>query len=210
MALAANSWLGWLLMLRKPGTWKSAFAMRTLGAIALFIPVVVFGYPLLPAAWLSWEAQLLTLLFVVVGVLFQKLRKRDETDVRVYGYLYTAPPRVDFVLAEIAGWTMYLYAYELLFRGLILNVALTHLHWLPAFLIVNVIYALAHIQQGWRETTASFFAGWVFGGLVWWTNNFIIAFVIHLVLALANSYFMAKATWTMANRSKTNTLGHVG
>jgi membrane protease YdiL (CAAX protease family) len=210
VGIALNSWINWALMLRQPCTWRGALAARCLGALFLLIPGILFYEgEWLPDNWLTWQAQVATLVLSIVGILFQKYRKQSEVDHRVYSYLYTAPAHSNFIAAEIFGWSVYLYAYELLFRGLMLHTTVQHFHWFTAFLASNTIYALAHIQQGRREMLGSFFAGWIFCTLAVWTGSFAIAFIIHLALALANSYFTVRETLAIADRSNSNSLGHV-
>lgn len=209
--LALNSLINWWIMLRKPCTWQQAFIARVVGGILLAIPSAFFFHGnWIRTEWLQWPALAATIVFSVVGILFQKYRKQDEVDRRVYSYLYTAPASVTFITFEIIGWSIYLYSYELLFRGLMLQAMHQRHDWPITFLIGNVIYAFAHLQQGKREMLGSFFAGWIFSALAVWADGFGIAFIIHLALALANSYFtVRRTTLAVVDRSNPNSLGHV-
>jgi membrane protease YdiL (CAAX protease family) len=83
---------------------------------------------------------------------------------------------------------VYLLPYEFLFRGLLLPYSLQRWDFLTAFLVNTLIYTAAHWQQGKREITGAFFMGWITCYVTYFTGNFWSAFVVHLALALSNSY----------------------
>lgn len=87
------------------------------------------------------------------------------------------------------GWTIYLFGYEFLFRG-ILFFLVYHSYGLFASLAVNVIiYSAAHISKGKAEMIGAIPFGILLCCMSLLTNSIILPFLIHLSLALSTEYF---------------------
>lgn len=101
------------------------------------------------------------------------------------------------VLLNALTWALYLAGYEFLFRGLLIFPLLPVLGIAGTMALNLVLYALAHLHKGWREVGGSF----VFGALLVlatiFSGSLLISFFSHLVLALSNGYFAARATRKM-------------
>jgi membrane protease YdiL (CAAX protease family) len=87
------------------------------------------------------------------------------------------------------GWTIYLFGYEFLFRGL-LFFSVYHSYGLFASLAVNVIiYSAAHIPKGRAEMIGAIPFGLLLCSMSLLTNSIILPFLIHLSLALSTDFF---------------------
>jgi len=86
-------------------------------------------------------------------------------------------------------WIIYLLAYELAFRSLLLFL---FAHWIglwPAIAVNVIVYALVHLPKGIKEAIGAIPFGIILCLLCWQSGSFLIAFVAHLALALSNDYF---------------------
>ena len=57
-----------------------------------------------------------------------------------------------------------------------------------------LLYALAHLHKGWREVGGSLIFGVLLVLATIFSGSLLISFFSHLVLALSNGYFAARAT----------------
>lgn len=89
----------------------------------------------------------------------------------------------------VCGWAVYLFAYELLFRELLLFTWVEAIGIIPAIALNTVLYALVHIPKGLQETKGSLVFGPLLclGSLI--TGSFLIAFIWHLVLAVSSELY---------------------
>ena len=95
---------------------------------------------------------------------------------------------VKIALINIAGWALYLLGYELLFRGIFLFPLAEHLGVSTAIAINIALYAATHIPKGLDETIGSFFLGLVLCVLTLTSGMIWIAFGIHFIVAMTNSF----------------------
>jgi membrane protease YdiL (CAAX protease family) len=87
--------------------------------------------------------------------------------------------------ANMAGWILYLIAYEFLFRGILFFSFLDSLGLWPAIAVNVVIYAGVHLIQGIREALGSLVFGMVLCLLVWLTGSILPAILLHASLTLS-------------------------
>ena len=89
----------------------------------------------------------------------------------------------------VSGWTLYLFGYEFLFRGL-LFFSVYQSSGLWASIIVNVvIYSAAHYPKGKAEMFGAIPFGILLCYVALLTGSFILPFLIHLSLALSTDLF---------------------
>ena len=87
------------------------------------------------------------------------------------------------------NWMLYLWGYEMLFRGFLLF-AFYHAFGVPMAITVNVVvYALVHIPKGLREVAGSVPFGVALCLITLSTGSFLAAFVLHTLMALSNEFF---------------------
>ena len=96
------------------------------------------------------------------------------------------------VIINAAGWALYLFGYELLFRGVLLFPVAGHLGIWPAIAINIALYAATHIPKGMSETIGAAPLGLILCILTLSTGTIWIAFFVHLAMALTNSFTALK------------------
>lgn len=88
---------------------------------------------------------------------------------------------------NLLGWAIYLFGYELLFRGILLF-PLVEAYGVWLAIAVNVaFYAATHIPKGLDETIGAAPLGLVLCLLTLMAGNIWIAFLVHVVMAWTNS-----------------------
>lgn len=98
------------------------------------------------------------------------------------------------VLLNAVTWALYLAGYEFFFRGLLIFPLLPHLGVGGTLALNLLLYALAHLHKGWREVGGSFVFGVVLVLATIFSGSLLISYFSHLVLALTNGFFAARAT----------------
>jgi len=87
------------------------------------------------------------------------------------------------------GWAIYLLGYEYLFRGVLFLGSLPMLGLIPAIVLNVVIYSLAHLPKGMKETLGSIPVGLLICVITYKTGNIWASFFIHLTMAISNELF---------------------
>lgn len=123
------------------------------------------------------------------AVLTAWLSSRKKTDFGRYPEIRKKVWTGNTLIIHITGWTVYLLAYELFFRGVLLfPVALIIGPWGAAG-INAALYSAAHVPKGPQEAVGALFLGVLLSLLTLHTGTIWIAFWVHLALALPNGLF---------------------
>jgi len=88
---------------------------------------------------------------------------------------------------NLFGWAIYLFGYELLFRGVLLFPLFEELGLWPAIAINVALYSATHIPKGLDETIGAIPLGFVLCILTLQSGTIWIAFIVHVVMAWTNS-----------------------
>jgi membrane protease YdiL (CAAX protease family) len=96
------------------------------------------------------------------------------------------------VVINALGWALYLLGYEFLFRGILLFPLTEQLGVWPAIAVNIALYSAAHIPKGLEETIGSIPLGMVLCLLTLASGTIWIAFLVHLAMALTNSFTALK------------------
>ena len=96
------------------------------------------------------------------------------------------------VFMNIAGWLIYLFGYEFLFRGILLFPLANYLGVWTAVAINTALYSATHIPKGLEETVGAFILGTVLCLLTLISGTIWIAFFVHVALAMTNSFTALK------------------
>ncbi len=91
------------------------------------------------------------------------------------------------MVINLLGWALYLFGYELLFRGTLFFPLVDSLGIWPAIAINIALYATTHIPKGLAETLGAIPLGFVLCLLTLESGTVWIAFFVHLALAWTNS-----------------------
>ncbi len=84
--------------------------------------------------------------------------------------------------------TAYLFAYELLFRGVLLTACVDTLGVWPAIAINVALYSTTHLPKGPAETIGAIPFGVLVCYITLTTGTIWVAVVIHIILSLSNDY----------------------
>jgi membrane protease YdiL (CAAX protease family) len=106
------------------------------------------------------------------------------------------------VLLNIVGWVLYLLGYEFLFRGILLFPLAETLGVWPAIAVNIALYSTTHIPKGMQETLGAIPFGLILSLLTLTTGSIFIAFVVHLAMALTNSFTALKLHPKMQFKNK--------
>lgn len=90
------------------------------------------------------------------------------------------------------GWALYLFGYELLFRGTLLFPLVPEIGIWPAIAVNIALYSATHIPKGLDETIGAVPLGLVLCILTLQSGTIWIAFFVHLALAWTNSFTALK------------------
>lgn len=93
------------------------------------------------------------------------------------------------ILINTLSWAGYLFAYEFMFRGLLLFPLVNHLGIVTAIIINTILYSATHFYKGVQEVIGAIPLGIVLCLLTIEYGNIWIAFFAHLCLALSGEYF---------------------
>jgi len=97
-------------------------------------------------------------------------------------------------LSNIFSWGIYLLGYEFLFRGILFLGLIPFVGLYPAIVINTVLYALAHLYKGKKETLGSIPLGIVLCIITAQTETIWTAFAVHWLMATNNF------VWSHKNR----------
>ena len=89
---------------------------------------------------------------------------------------------------EALAWFLYLFAYELLFRGVLLFPVAASIGIWPAIAVNIALYSATHIPKGLDETIGAIPLGFVLCILTLMSGTIWIAFLVHVVMAWTNTF----------------------
>jgi membrane protease YdiL (CAAX protease family) len=175
---------------------------RYLASVILILPLLPFAKEASFPFWAIASTDLyptlaFALIFSTMTILVTSKIGRHSENTRIYRQVRTREGNVKLLISNALSWTLYLTAYEFLFRGYLFYSCLQFTTVENAFIIGVVAYSLAHLFKSEKE----FLLSVPFGGLLCYitfvTNNVWAAVAIHLALALsydmialqANPYF---------------------
>ena len=102
-------------------------------------------------------------------------------------------------LSNIFSWGLYLIGYEFLFRGILFLGLIPFVGLYPAITINTVLYALAHLYKGKKETLGSIPLGIVLCFITAETGTLWTAFAVHWIMASNN--FVWSQYYTLRSKS---------
>jgi len=93
------------------------------------------------------------------------------------------------VLISIAGWGLYLFGYEFIFRELLLFSWAEAYGVVPSIAVNTAIYSAFHLPNGKNETLASIFFGIILCLVSLQAGSFLPAFLLHFTLSASTEMF---------------------
>lgn len=91
-------------------------------------------------------------------------------------------------LLSAAGWFIYNFSYEFMFRGFLLQESLV-LGTVNAILINLAMYSLLHLPKGWQEAVGAIPFGLILCLVMLYTGTFITSAILHTILSVSTEYF---------------------
>lgn len=164
------------------------------GVVSTLLAVLLFpGTPLsamgltMPKPQVGWPlASVLTLVFILVS--WNKNRKIAKTHKDFGRY-----PEIDIPLwsrstiaIHIVLWSLYLLAYEFMFRGVLLFISIDMVGFPMAVGINIALYGLAHVPKGIQEAVGALILGYILCVLTYASGSVFFAWIIHCALAITN------------------------
>lgn len=112
------------------------------------------------------------------------------------------------VLLNLLGWSLYLFGYEILFRGILLFPLIEPFGVWGAIGVNTALYATSHIPKGFDETIGAIPLGIIFCLLTLASGTIWIAFFVHVTMAFTNTLTALKFNPKM-NYIKKNKLNNL-
>lgn len=82
-----------------------------------------------------------------------------------------------------SGWIIYIFGYELMFRGILWFTFYNELGFVPALLVNLGLYALAHYNMNKTTILGSIPVGILFCSLSYFTGSFLFSFILHSIMS---------------------------
>jgi hypothetical protein len=117
---------------------------------------------------------------------------KSPENLKMYPQIRTKKWTYSLLVLSGLSWMAYLFAYEYLFRGILLFSCVGELGVLPAIIVNVSIYGLVHIYKGTKETIGAIPMGIILCILTLHFGTIWAAFWIHCCLALSNEWFSIK------------------
>jgi len=143
---------------------------------------------------------ILGLVSLVIPINYLNAKKADN--LLVYPQIRSKYWTIKVFVHEYSSWIAYLLAYELLFRGFLLFSVYRVAGAWTAMLVNVAIYAIAHVPKGQKEAVGAIPLGMLLSYLTLKTGDIWIAVVVHIALALSNSFFSFLAQPAMYYKKK--------
>lgn len=176
---------------------RSIFAARALGGLVLGgLPALValrlpgpvgFALPLARPTLLFWATVVLLVLPTVAASMHRPAAWSAYPPVR-----YPRWDR-DRLLLNALSWGLYLFGYELCFRGVLLFGLAPVLGDWPALGVMTAIYVLVHLDKPMSEALGTLPMGFVFGLSALHSGSFLPAFFAHWVIAVTSDLAAIRA-----------------
>ena len=185
----------------KVPTYYSFIAQRILGFFTFgFIPcaiVLIFHSKSLVNYGLNFNQLQTSLIWTAVMgfiiIIANYLLAGKKQNLKNYPQIRLNNWTIDKILINSLTWILYLFGYELMFRGLLLFSFYYAYGTVIAIAVNCVLYSLVHIPKGKKETFGAIPLGIILSFITLSTGSIFVAFIFHVIMALSNDYYAIKA-----------------
>jgi len=129
---------------------------------------------------------------IVIGgilTLINYLNRHNRKNLATYPVIRKKEWTKYLLILSALSWVIYIFSYELLFRGyLLFNMCVEFGKW-NGVVINIVLYSLVHVPKGWKEAVGSLPLGFLLCVVCLHAGNIWPAFIAHACLALSNEWF---------------------
>ncbi len=197
---AHSQWLKlWVADRRGEGYFRKfgALYQKSIGFVLLGIIPMLIGFLFLRRSPLdyglgepAWEPTLYWIFFLGAGIAFIPWYSARNEDMQAfYPQVRVEEWSSNLLLVNALFWTMYLVAYEFMFRGFLLMNLVQVMGWVPAVIITTALATVTHIPKGAKETFGTIPMSLVMCLIVFQTGSIWPCIVVHTILAIANDYW---------------------
>lgn len=162
-----------------------------LGIIPLLLSVLFLPFSLQDYG-LGFQNMLVSLWWVAalaVIILLMNIRAaRRPQNLAMYPMIRAKQWGRGLVMTNAMATFFYLFAYELLFRGILLMVCAFYLGVWPAIAINVALYSAVHLPKGPAETIGAIPFGLLICYITLTTGTIWVAVTVHVILSLSNDY----------------------
>lgn len=168
------------------------FGFIVLGLIPLIICLAVLPGHKISYYGLSFRTDTLLLTLLTTAALaavvfpMASFSARKPKNLENYPQIRSRNWTMKTVWATIIGWAIYLFGYELLFRGVLLMPVADALGVWPAISINVAFYSATHVPKGLEETIGAIPLGLILCIITLATGTIWTAFLVHLIMAVTN------------------------
>jgi membrane protease YdiL (CAAX protease family) len=125
----------------------------------------------------------------VVIIIMNFINAPNKANLAMYPQMRISVWNTNTIIISAITWILYLAAYEFMFRGFLLYALYDELGMIAAIAINTSIYSLVHIPKGKTEALGAIPLGVLLCYLTLLTGNLLIAFLVHVLMALSNEWF---------------------
>lgn len=138
------------------------------------------------------DSKWILILGPILILLTYKNRKTPD-NLKNYPQIRNKKWNTRILIISAVGWFLYLLSYEFLFRGVLLYISYYTFGFWPSIIINVSVYSLVHIPKGKKEALGAIPLGIILCLLTLKSNSIFTAFILHLMMALANEWFSLNA-----------------
>lgn len=133
---------------------------------------------------------------VMIGIILagiNLLNYRNADNLAAFPEIRKTRWSISTLIMSSLAWIVYLFAYEILFRGYLLFSMHEYIGKWPAITVNIILYSLVHFHKGWKETIGAVPLGFVLCLVCLSAGSFWPAFIAHLFLALSSEWLSLHA-----------------
>lgn len=132
---------------------------------------------------LSWSLGLSTLLILIVWIKTRNPKTLDSYPYNQYPQIRINNWTRKMMVIYLISWTIYMFSYEFMFRGLLLFTVKDAIGLWPAIAVNIAIYSGTHIPKGLEETLGSIPFGIILCLITIETGNMWTAALVHIAIS---------------------------
>ena len=156
-------------------------------SVLMFLPDTPFHYGLIPQFKADDFIYIIVPSALLVALNFFFAGKPENLQQYPQMRIKTWTPKI--ISLNAIGWAIYLLGYEYLFRGVFFFGILPVVGLYQAIAINTIVYSLAHLSKGPKETLGSIPLGILMCMITFKTGSIWATFLIHLAMAWSNELF---------------------
>jgi len=166
--------------------------LRLIGSVlfilASYLLIVITDYDFHNTVEIFWSS-LFIILFIPAIISVNAALSKKPAHNEKYPQLNTKRWGWGIVLINALSWAVYLFSYELFFRGILLFCSI-HVFGITLAIVFNaIVYSMAHLSKGKFEAIGSIPLGVVFCIMAYLSGSFLVVWMLHMVMAISNDLF---------------------